>query len=49
MERKPPPHWEHTQPADSLLGRGGIVLGPMYASGLVGRMGVAGVIHSIES
>jgi hypothetical protein len=27
------------QPAEFLLGRGGIVLGSMYASGPVGRMG----------
>ena len=30
----------YIQPAEFLLGRGGVVLGAMYASGPVGRMGV---------
>ncbi len=37
------------QPAEFLLGRGGVVLGSMYASGPVGRMGVDEVIHAITS
>ncbi|MDP2954656.1 MAG: redoxin domain-containing protein [Chloroflexota bacterium] len=44
-----PPDGEHMQPAEFLLGRGGTVLGSMYASGAVGRMSVEEVIHSIES
>lgn len=39
----------HLQPAEFLLGRGGTVLGSMYASGPVGRMGADEVIHSITS
>ena len=37
------------QPAEFLLGRGGAVLGSMYASGPVGRMAVDEVIHAIQS
>ncbi len=37
------------QPAEFLLGRGGVVLGSMYASGPVGRMGADEVIHAIQS
>ena len=37
------------QPAEFLLGRGGVVLGSMYASGPVGRMAVEEVIHAIQS
>ena len=37
------------QPAEFLLGRGGAVLGSMYASGPVGRMAVDEVIHAIKS
>lgn len=37
------------QPAEFLLGRGGVVLGSMYASGPVGRMGADEVIHAITS
>ena len=37
------------QPAEFLLGRGGVVLGSMYASGPVGRMAVDEVIHSVTS
>ena len=36
------------QPAEFLLGRGGVVLGSMYASGPVGRMAADEVIHAIE-
>ena len=32
----------YIQPAEFLLGRGGVVLGAMYASGPVGRMGAEG-------
>ena len=35
------------QPAEFLLGRGGVVLGAMYASGPVGRMGVDEAVHLI--
>lgn len=42
-----PPDGEHIQPAEFLLGRGGTVLGSMYASGPVGRMGVDEVVRSI--
>jgi peroxiredoxin len=31
-------HGEHNQPAEFLLGRGGVVLGSVYTSGQVGRM-----------
>ncbi|MBI2855580.1 MAG: redoxin domain-containing protein [Chloroflexi bacterium] len=44
-----PPDGEHMQPAEFLLGRGGTVLGSMYASGPVGRMAVEEVVHAIES
>ena len=44
-----PPDGEHTQPAEFLLGRGGAVLGSMYASGPVGRMGWDEVMRSISS
>ena len=44
-----PPDGEHMQPAEFLLGRGGTVLGSMYASGPVGRMGVDEVMRSITS
>ena len=37
------------QPAEFLLGRGGVVLGAMYASGPVGRMAADEVIHAITS
>ena len=36
------------QPAEFLLGRGGVVLGSMYASGPVGRMAADEVIHAIQ-
>ena len=35
------------QPAEFLLGRGGVVLGAMYASGPVGRMSVEEATHLI--
>ena len=37
------------QPAEFLLGRGGVVLGSMYASGPVGRMGADEVAHLITT
>ena len=39
----------YIQPAEFLLGRGGVVLGSMYASGPVGRMHVDEVSHAITS
>ncbi len=36
------------QPTDFLLGRSGVVLGSMYASGPVGRMAPEEVIHAIQ-
>lgn len=39
----------YLQPAEFLLGRGGVVLGSMYASGPVGRMHVDEVRHAITS
>ena len=42
-----PPDGEHTQPAEFLLGRGGVVIGSMYASGPVGRMGADEAIRQI--
>ena len=45
--------WEdrggYIQPSEFLLGRGGVVLGSIYASGPVGRMGVEEVLNSIRS
>ena len=45
--------WEETQgfiqPAEFLLGRGGVVLGSMYASGPVGRMGADEAARQINS
>ena len=38
----------YIQPAEFLLGRGGTVLGAMYASGPVGRMGADEAIHLIN-
>ena len=37
----------YIQPAEFLLGRGGVVLGAMYASGPVGRMGADEAIRQI--
>jgi hypothetical protein len=43
--------WDHDrgfiQPAEFLLGRGGIVLGSMYASGPLGRMGADEAVRLI--
>lgn len=39
----------YVQPAEFLLGRGGTVLGSMYASGPVGRMGVDEAIRQITN
>ena len=45
--------WEeprgYIQPAEFLLGRGGVVLGSMYASGPVGRMGADEAVRLINS
>ena len=38
----------YVQPAEFLLGRGGVVLGSMYASGPVGRMGADEAIRFIQ-
>ena len=38
----------YVQPAEFLVGRGGVVLGAMYASGPVGRMAADEVIHYIQ-
>ena len=38
----------YIQPAEFLLGRGGVVLGAMYASGPVGRMGADEAIRLIN-
>ena len=40
-------HGIYLQPTEFLLGRGGVVLGSMYASGPVGRMGVDEAIRQI--
>jgi peroxiredoxin len=44
--------WEETrdfiQPAEFLLGRGGVVLSSMYASGPVGRMGADEAVRQIN-
>lgn len=39
----------YIQPAEFLLGRGGIVLGSMYASGPVGRMGADEAVRQITN
>jgi len=39
----------YIQPAEFLLGRGGVVLGAMYASGPVGRMGPDEAIRLITN
>ena len=39
----------YIEPAEFILGRGGIILGSMYASGPVGRMSPADVINLIKS
>jgi len=38
----------YIQPAEFLLGRGGVVLGAMYASGPVGRMGADEAVRMIN-
>lgn len=44
-----PPDGGHMQPAEFLLGRSGVVIGSLYASGSVGRMGVDEVLRAITS
>ena len=39
----------YIQPAEFLLGRGGVVLGAMYASGPVGRMGADEAVRAITN
>ncbi len=39
----------YIQPAEFLLGRGGVVLGSIYASGPVGRMGADEAIRQITN
>jgi hypothetical protein len=39
----------YIQPAEFLLGRGAVVLGSMYASGPVGRMGADEVVRLITT
>ncbi len=41
-------HGGHIEPAEFLLGRGGVVLGSMYASGPVGRMRVTEAVSLIN-
>ena len=42
-------HGGYIQPAEFLLGRGGVVLGSMYASGPVGRMGPDEAVRAITN
>ena len=42
-------HDGYNQPSEFLLGRGGVVLGSMYASGPVGRMGADEAIRAITT
>ena len=42
-------HGGYIQPAEFLLGRGGVVLGSMYASGPVGRMGADEAVRLITN
>ncbi len=42
-------HGIYLQPTEFLLGRGGVVLGSMYASGPVGRMGADEALTSITN
>ncbi len=42
-------HDGYIQPAEFLLGRGGVVLGAMYASGPVGRMGADEAVRAITT
>ncbi len=39
----------YIQPSEFLLGRGGVVLGSMYASGPVGRMGADEAVRQITN
>lgn len=43
------PQRSYIQPAEFMIGRGGVVLGSMYASGPVGRMGADEVIRAITN
>jgi peroxiredoxin len=43
-----PPDGQHIEPTEFLIGRGGIILGSMYASGPVGRMSVEEAIALIS-
>ncbi len=42
-------HGGYIQPSEFLLGRGGVVLGSMYASGPVGRMGADEALRQITN
>ena len=42
-------HGGYIQPSEFLLGRGGVVLGALYASGPVGRMGADEAIRAISA
>ena len=42
-------HGLHIQPCELIIGRGGTVLGSMYASGPIGRMSVDEVLTFIRS
>lgn len=42
-------HGTYLQPSEFLLGRGGVVLGSIYASGPVGRMGADEVLTFITN
>ncbi len=42
-------HGGYIQPSEFLLGRGGVVLGSMYASGPVGRMGADEALRLISN
>ena len=42
-------HGTYLQPSEFLLGRGGVVLGSIYASGPVGRMGADEVLRFITN
>jgi hypothetical protein len=44
-----PPDGEHIEPTEFLLGRGGVVLGSMYASGPIGRMSVDEAVRLITN
>ena len=44
-----PPQGEHIQPTEFLLRQGGLVLGSMYASGSVGRMGAEQAVNSLTN